>query len=87
MSIGLTPEMVMTVAISKTGRKFSERQFKSMFGISLKITIIAWNLMLSSSPDMVNKSIRVEDLLIAENSLTRMIAYFTVKTFNYLTDK
>ena len=64
MIIGLTPEMVMAVAISKTGRKFSERQFKSMFGVSSKITTIAWNLMLSSSPEMVNKSNRVEDLLM-----------------------
>ena len=62
MRIIVTPSMVMAVAKASTGKRYSLRQFRALFGVSPKITAMCWELMLTDSRT-VQQEIQLDDLL------------------------
>ena len=63
MKLKIPPSMVIAVAHSATGKKYSTRQFISLFGISPEITGLAWELMLSN-PETIEKEVELKHFLM-----------------------
>ena len=68
MVIKVTPAMVMAVALANTGKRYTIRQFKTLFGVSPLITAIAWELMLLD-PRTIELRVELKDLLKAQHFL------------------
>ena len=82
MRINITSAMVVETANSITGRSFSLRQFRALFGVSPKITAIAWELMLSC-PETVQNEVKLKGLLkalhfLSATVLSRTCAYYSI---------
>ena len=88
MRFPTTPAMVVEAAQSSTGKRYSIRQFKTLFGVSPCVTAMAWDYMLVQV-DTVQKKIILQDLLKALHFLkcysteTQLCQLFTCteKTF------
>ena len=88
MRFSTTPAMVVEAAHSSTGKRYSLRQFKTLFGVSPNVTAVTWDYMLTR-PDTVQKQVVLQDLLKAlhflkcyskETQLSGLFNY-TEKTF------
>ena len=54
--------MVVEAAHSSTGKRYSLRQFKTLFDVSTYVTAMAWDYILTKD-DTVHKILLLQDLL------------------------
>ena len=88
MRLKVTASQVRAVALATTGKRYTIRQFRALFGVSQNITAICWELMLADSRT-VELGIKIQDLLKAlhflkcystETQLSKLFG-ITEKTF------